>query len=378
MDWFLPGDKAGGPVRSVYSLIKALQDKIEFYVMTMNTDIFSDKEYSLKANEWTDYDGMNVFYFSKDFFSANTFLKVISDVQAHVIYINSFWSFRFSILPLLLKKLNKISIPIILAPRGMLESGALNIKSFKKNLFLVVSKWIGLHKGILFHATSEDEKKAILKLFPNNPTVVISNLSFLNHAFQEISKEKGILKLFYLSRICEVKNLHFAIQVLSKISIPVSYKIEYHIYGNNEEKEYFRYCKELAKQLPPNIEYVYKGVLNFQEVSNTLYNYHALFLPTKNENFGHAIVETLSCGRPVIISNRTPWNDVNDFNCGYALDLKEEEFISVIHKMLEMENEEYQKMCVNAKTYIEQKLNKDFIVSEYLKLFEYAAKSTHN
>lgn len=378
IDWFLPGDKAGGPVRSVYSLIKALQDKIEFYVITMNTDIFSDKEYSIIPNEWTKYEDMDVYYFSKQNFNIRNLIKVISEKQPNVLYINSFWSFKFSILPLLLKKFNKISIPILLAPRGMLESGALNIKSFKKKWFLVASKWIGLHKGILFQATSEDEKKAILKLFPNNPTVVISNLSFINHAFQEISKEKGILKLFYLSRISIKKNLHFAIQILSKISIPVSYKIEYHIYGNKEEKEYFRHCKELAKQLPSNIEYVYKGVLNFQEVPNTIHHYHALFLPTKTENFGHVIVETLRCGRPVIISNRTPWNDINEHLCGYALELKEEKFIEAIDKMLEMDNAEFQRMCVNAKTYIEQKLNKEFIISEYLKLFEYAAKSTHH
>ncbi|GIV26858.1 MAG: glycosyl transferase family 1 [Bacteroidia bacterium] len=378
IDWFLPGDKAGGPVRSVYSLIKALQDKIDFYVITMNTDIFSDKEYSVIPNKWTKYEDINVFYFSKHYFNSKNLIAVIKEKHPDVLYINSFWSFRFSILPLLLKKLGKLDYSILLSPRGMLDAGALNIKSFKKIVFIFLSKLIGLHNGIIFHATSEEEKKSIKRIFKNSDVHLVSNLSIIEGNWVENVKKKDELKLFFLSRISEVKNLDFAIRVLSDISLSNNQKIKYHIYGNNEEKEYFKLCKELAKQLPSQIEYQYKGGLSFHEVPFMIANYHALFLPTKNENFGHAIVETLSCGRPVIISNCTPWNDVNAYNCGFALELKEENFKDVILKFLEMDNLEFQEMCKNARAYIDKKLNKEFIISEYIKLFNYAAKSKIN
>jgi glycosyltransferase involved in cell wall biosynthesis len=38
-----------------------------------------------------------------------------------------------------------------------------------------------------------------------------------------------------------------------------------------------------------------------------LHKYDLFILPTLNENFGHSIVESLSVGTPVLISDNTPW-----------------------------------------------------------------------
>lgn len=375
IDWFLPGNKAGGPVKSIYSLIKTLQDTIDFYVITMNTDIASSKEYSVKSNEWTKYDNINVFYFSKKTFSFNQLIKVINNIHPNVIYINSFWSYKFSILPLILKKIRALKYPLILAPRGMLESGAMDIKSLKKNIFIIFSKLIQIHKNIIFHATSTDEKKSIQNFYPTAEIVQVPNISYIETHPAKIHKEKKHLKLFFLSRVSPIKNLDFAINVLSKLNLPDNYQIQYDIYGNNEDKIYFKQCKSLIKLLPPNITVTYKGTINFQDIGKTISQYHFLFLPTKNENFGHAIVETLMCERPVIISNCTPWNDINLNNCGYALPLDENIFISHLKKIVEMDDEEFQTMCLNAKNFIQKKLNLEEIKKYYLNLFEYAAKS---
>ncbi len=375
IDWFLPGNKAGGPVRSVYSLIKALQDKIDFYVVTMNTDITSSKEYAIKANEWVKYEDINVYYFSENQFSYKTLMKLINTISADLIYINSFWSYKFSVLPLILKKSGKLKTPIVLAPRGMLETGAMNIKSLKKKLFLYFSRMIALHKHIVFHATSQTEKKSIQRIYPTSDVFVVSNLSYSAGEFVQIEKKKKHLKIFFLSRISPVKNLYFALNVLSQMKLPTDFSVEYDIYGNNEDKNYLRHCKEISESLPENIKCTYKGVLSFDEVAQIISQYHFLFLPTKNENFGHAIVETLNSGRPVLISNCTPWNEVNEYKCGLALSLNEHIFREKILEILLMNNEEYQQMCANAQTFIITKLDKEKIKNEYLNLFEHAAKS---
>ena len=51
--------------------------------------------------------------------------------------------------------------------------------------------------------------------------------------------------------------------------------------------------------------------------------YHALILFTKGENFGHAIYESLSVGRPVITSYFTPWNDLQEKNAGVNVDISD-------------------------------------------------------
>lgn len=374
IDWFLPGNKAGGPVKSIYSLVKSLSQYIDFYIITFNTDILSEKQYNVQANCWTKYNDINVFYFTHKNFSFSSLVKVLRSVNPDVLYINSFWSYRCSILPLVLKKIRKINYPIILSPRGMLVSGALAVKSFKKKIFLWLSKVLGLHRSIIFHSTSIEEFNSIKRLFQHQKIFNIPNLSYIQCDYQHITKSVGQLKLFFLSRISPIKNLDFAIKILSTLSLTSEQKIELDIYGNNEDKEYFKYCKDLMKNLPENIIVKYKGTLNFEEVGTVIPKYHALFLPTKNENFGHSIVETMMCERPVLISDQTPWNDIEQYQAGFALPLNEDLFKDKIIHLLQMNNEEFQAMCKNARNYIQQKLDTQKIISEYIKMFEYAAQ----
>jgi glycosyltransferase involved in cell wall biosynthesis len=47
-----------------------------------------------------------------------------------------------------------------------------------------------------------------------------------------------------------------------------------------------------------------------------------MFMPTAGENFGHIILQSLSAGCPVIISDQTPWKDLQNKNAGWDLSLE--------------------------------------------------------
>ncbi|MBI9061941.1 MAG: hypothetical protein JEZ14_08115 [Marinilabiliaceae bacterium] len=38
IDWFLPGYKAGGPVRSMANMVEYLMEEYDFFIVTRNTD----------------------------------------------------------------------------------------------------------------------------------------------------------------------------------------------------------------------------------------------------------------------------------------------------------------------------------------------------
>src|SRR5205807_10131534 len=95
--------------------------------------------------------------------------------------------------------------------------------------------------------------------------------------FTQKNKEEKHLRLFYLSRIAEVKNLHFALEILNEI--PQNINIEYDIYGNIEAKDYWKLCESIIQKLQKNIKVTYKKELKFNEVQQTITNYHGLFLP---------------------------------------------------------------------------------------------------
>ncbi|MBK7310001.1 MAG: glycosyltransferase [Sphingobacteriaceae bacterium] len=368
IDWYLPGTKAGGPVRSIYSLITLLKSEFDIYLITTNQDLGSDEAYTnVKANQWIINEGVNYFYFSKDQLSKENLKKLLLEVNSDVIYLNSFWSYWFSIFIVQLKNQGELKAEVVLAPRGMLGKGALNIKSLKKKIYITLSKAKNFYKNIHFHATNVQEENDIKHFYPKAFVNVLENVN--NAAAFKVEKEKkpGQLSLFYLSRISKVKNLHFALDVLSKVE---KYLVEYTIYGNIEDEAYWKECQQQIKELPSHVKVNYKGELPFHEVQKTIAQHHYLFLPTTNENYGHSIVESLMSSCPVIISDQTPWNDVEQNEAGFALNLDHKgKFIKTIEECASLSNTEYKKQSEAALNYITKKINLSLINQKYIQLF---------
>lgn len=370
IDWYLPGNKAGGPVKSVYSMLNVLKDEFNFFVITTNHDLGSLIPYrNVESDKWVKHNDIPVYYFSKENLKSKNLLEVINGIQPDLVYLNSFWSYNFSLLPLRFKKAGKFKADIVLAPRGMLGKGAMSIKPLKKKLFLSLLKFVNLHSKTVFHATTTDEEKEITKVLKKAKVKIASNVNSAQLIENRtIRKEWGELKLFYLSRIAKVKNLHYALDVLSKIE--TEGKITYDIYGSLEDKLYWKECEAIIKKLPKNITVNYKGDLSFEQVQPMIENYHFLFLPTLNENFGHSIYETLMSACPVIISDTTPWNGVNDSDCGFAISLKEkDEFAKVIKSVVQYDYDLYVFMCQNCRIFMKEKMNSESDIRAYKELF---------
>jgi glycosyltransferase involved in cell wall biosynthesis len=349
--------------------VKLLQNEYDFHIITTNHDLGSLTPHKqIVSDKWSTYKNIPVYYFSNDALNEGSLLKVISDLNPDKVYINSFWSYWFSILPLKLKMQRKLKSDVILAPRGMLSSGALSLKTFKKRLFIFLSKLRGLHKNIVFHATTLGEEKEIRNFFPGATVKIASNVNTANAITNKtVTKRPGELKLFFLSRVARVKNLHFALEVLKEMK---SGLITYDIYGSIEDPLYKQECDAVISQLPSNIKVSFKGELDFDMVQDTIKDYHALFLPTLNENFGHSIVESLLSACPVIISDQTPWNEVTNAGCGYAIRLDQKaEFAGALGSFLRMDNAEYQKTLLNCITFIQRKISTEEDVKAYKNLF---------
>jgi hypothetical protein len=158
IDWYLPGTKAGGPVRSVFSLVQLLKNELEISIITTNTDLGTNTAYSsITPNTWIEQDGIKVFYFSHENLNKQTLTQLLLETNSDVIYLNSFWSYWFSIFVIQLKNNGILNCPVILAPRGMLGKGALSIKPLKKKLYLTLSKLKGFYDHVSFQATNQQE-----------------------------------------------------------------------------------------------------------------------------------------------------------------------------------------------------------------------------
>jgi glycosyltransferase involved in cell wall biosynthesis len=337
-DWYLPAYKAGGPVKSLAALTHHLKNDFNFFILTSNKDAFSKTPLPVKADEWiTGTNGERIYYLGDEKITMAKLAEVIAGIEFDLIYLNSFFSKYFSIYPLLLKKQGKIKKPVVLAPRGMLGEGALSLKSKKKNLFINLSKLSGIHKNVVWHATSAQEAEEIKKTFGSSAQIHLASNLILPPAKKrtDYTKNVGELKMCFISRISKKKNLLFALEILKSVN---SGKIIFDVYGPAEDFAYNQDCVNFAKHLPKNIRVNFKGDLQAPEVENVLKQNHLFFLPTLNENFGHAIVESMLNGCIPLLSDQTPWKNLKNNGLGWDLPLGDKTaFIAAINEAVLMD-----------------------------------------
>ncbi len=61
-------------------------------------------------------------------------------------------------------------------------------------------------------------------------------------------------------------------------------------------------------------------------------------MPSTNESFGYVIHEALAAGCPVLISDRTPWRDLEARGVGWDVDLNDvSDFTRVLQKCVDMD-----------------------------------------
>ncbi|MBX3256517.1 MAG: glycosyltransferase family 4 protein [Chitinophagaceae bacterium] len=371
VDWYEPGFKGGGPIRSVANIVYNLHDRYEFFIFTSNRDLGETMPYkNITADVWTSANNACIFYASPKSLSWSAISSQIKSVAPDFIYLNGMYAKYYAIYPLLIKRLNITAAKVILAPRGMLQSGALQFKPAKKKLFLKLFSLLSIPRRIVGHATDEQEKNDIYKHLPGiRDVVILSNFSSIPKAEPlPVNKEKNILHAAFISRVSPKKNLLFLLLLLKEIKSSVNFHLT--VIGNVEDEEYWEQCKNAISQLPPNIVVNYKGPINNNEVHDILNQHHIFVLPTLGENFGHAIFEALSAGRPVLISDQTPWRNLPDVKAGWDLPLSTASaFVDALNDIGEMDDGTFQVWSKGAWQLANDYINKSDLKDQYLKLF---------
>ena len=366
---YWPGYKGGGPIRSMVNMVDNLGEEFEFYVITSDRDFKSDKPYeNVKINEWNKVGNALVYYMSENRQTFRDFKNLINSVNYDVMYLNGFFSPIYTIKPLILNRLNKLkNNNIILTPRGDF-SGGLEVKRLKKYLYIYLVKLLGIYNNLIWHATSELEEKDIKKIFKNAKIVEASNLpSKLKDKSVNKIKTYKELKLVFISRIHRKKNLLKTLELLYKSNIKDN--IEYDIFGPIEDQEYWNACLDYINRMPTNIKVTYKGEINHSEVEKTLENYHCLFFPTLGENYGHIIVESMYSGCLVLISDTTPWIDLEKVGIGWSIPLNEDDkYLNALHLLLNLDEHEFNKRANKAIQYCLTNCKNEKIINKYKNL----------
>ena len=298
VQYYLPGYKSGGPVRTISNMVDVLSDEYLFKIVTTDRDVSDIDRYDgILINKWNRINSSLVYYLENNRSYFKYLYRILKYENYDLIYLNSLFDFKFSILPLIINRflLNK-KTNVLLAPRGELSDGALTIKKSKKKIYLWLSNILQLYDDVNWHASTELEKDTIKKNYKKTNNIFIAkNLPVVPNIidFNEyVDVDNKVLKIIFLSRITPKKNLLFVLGVLKKYVKPV--KLD--IWGGIEDVTYWQKCEKNIEELPVNVEVCYKGPVKHDEVPNILLSYDLFFFPTLGENYGHVIAEALSAG----------------------------------------------------------------------------------
>lgn len=369
---YLPGTLGGGPVRALVNLIDHLHAEHEFFIFTRNHDYLDASEYpDIEPNVWHQQSKASVYYSSCQNVG-DVLLEQLQSVQPDWIYLNgALPPLTRNFLRLRKKEATLQKVPTLLAPHGNLSKYALAHHRIRKQTWLFYTKARGFYNDLIWHAASDRESEQIRAVFgaqasirevpmaprrvaPSEGAIKLSSETkentspvFDNQSLEisHHSSQRNTLCFVYFGRLSPEKNLPFAFQVLKCFSeANPSVHVTYDLIGSGEP-HYESKLRNLSSKLPSSVQVNYIGQLSAEALQTHLHSsfiihqsslpeadpsplptphssrYHALLMPSLTENFSYTVLESLQAGIPVLISDQTPWSDLEASGAGWDLSL---------------------------------------------------------
>ena len=356
-EYYRPGYKSGGGMRTVTNMVDRLSDRFDFHIISHDHDGHLDTtQYTtVSIDEWIQDGETSVYYVSGNNLKMSVIRNLILTAKPDAIYTNSFFS-PFTRLLLQLRKLRLIPDKrIVLSPCGELSDGSLQRNPRKKKLFVSVSKAIDLYKNIIWKASTGLEKAEIERIGAKNGSIFIAPDLPSQHLIADYEqsskpeKQAGEVRFVSLARFVRIKNFKW---LLEQFGGGIKGKILFDIYGPTEDAEYWKECQQIIKKLPENIVVNAPGPMPHHVALREMLKYHFFVLPTLGENFGHVFIEALSAGCPLLISDRTPWLGLANKGIGWDLSLDDpQKWVEAINQCIDLDAGGYLRMSTAARKY---------------------------
>lgn len=111
-------------------------------------------------------------------------------------------------------------------------------------------------------------------------------------------------------------------------------------------------------------------MVDSKKVIETFSKYDVFLFPTKGENYGHVIFEALAGGCIPIISDQTPWNDIEQAGCGKVISLSNQRrYIETLQNMASLDHGSIIEIKRIAHQYAREKYEESTKNTGYLEIF---------
>lgn len=357
----------GGPTMSVSMLSEQLvKAGVDCTVFTTTAN--GSTELPVSIGTPINVDGVWVTYFNRitkdhTHFSPALLLALWQQVkQYNVVHIHAWWN-TVSVLSGLIAVLR--GVPVIVSPRGTLSNYSFHNKNkwVKNIIHQLLSKPI-LNRSYI-HVTSRREQDAIGNLIkPKGITIVPNFVKLPTIAVDNNVVVGDTLRLLFFSRIEEKKGLDILLNALKDVTMRYTLTI-----AGNGDAGYIDHLKQIA--VNNNIADKINWAGFYSDDKFELLRDHDLFiLPSHDENFANTVIESLSTGTAVLISNKVGLFDyVQEKNLGWICDTTPGSISTLINTIGTSERDELTRIRKVAPSIIYNDFAPEKLVEKYLALY---------
>jgi glycosyltransferase involved in cell wall biosynthesis len=284
-----------------------------------------------------------------------------------LVHIHAWWNLVsiFSCLIALRQK-----VPVICSARGTLSPYSFQNKNIGVKWLLHYLLGKKMLRNCYIHATSKREADAINILLKPKLIMVLPNFVKLPQKIEFVPEEPtNVFKLLFFSRIEEKKGLDVLISALPSLTFPYRLTI-----AGDGEQGYVQSLKILAADNGVEDKINWVGFQNDDKFS-MLFAHDLFVLPSYDENFGNAVVESLGVGTAVLISEEVGLEDyVNVNNLGWICRTNAASVAWHINNIAINQRDALTRIREFAPGIVAADFNEEHLVKKYVELYQQLIK----
>lgn len=355
------GVKSGGPALSTYLTIRGLRNAGVDVEMVMPP---------LGEEDRLIADDVELYYTSPIKNSRLGYMSGMSQLlkelpQYDLYHVQGLWQWLGHSVASYARKQNK---PYVITLRGMLYPQALAHSALIKRISLALYQRNDLQRAACIQATCKEEMNYYRELGFTNPVAILPNPIEVDGIIERPILPKAKLRIGYLGRIHPRKRIERLIYAFDALCDELK-DAELLIIGAGD-KQYEQFLREEVIRL--NLHNVrFAGFLTGEEKDKAILSFSYLVVPSDFENFGNIVTEALVRGIPVIASKGMPWQELDEFHCGWWIDNDQEMINHTLHNAINLPELERLQMGIKGKQLIKEKYAVDKLGEKMKQLYEW-------
>ncbi len=246
--------------------------------------------------------------------TARGLARLQARIQPEIVHVHALWS---DVVHAGVAGARRNRLPLVFSPHGMLTPWSLRHHAWRKKLAWWMGQGADLRQAALLHATAPDEAEDLRRLGFRQPIAIVPlgvDMPAGDAAGMKAAQPPARLRtVLFLSRIHPKKGLLDLVTVWARLR-PQGWRV---VVAGPDEGGHRAEVESLAGRLGVASDFVFPGPV-YAQARDAWYDEADLFvLPSYSENFGVVIPEALAHGVPVITTHATPWEALQQRNCGW-------------------------------------------------------------